>query len=76
MLPQHTYCGGCSQLVYTWDAAPCGQHQPLHLDVHGRRLPVQVAPPPARPAPSSARLEDQAAEQAAESKQIRETLTS
>ncbi len=28
-LKQHARCGGCRCLVYTWDKAPCGKHQPL-----------------------------------------------
>ena len=28
-LPQHKRCGGCNLLVYSWDVAPCGKHQPL-----------------------------------------------
>ena len=29
LLPQHKRCGGCRNLVYIWDAFPCGSHQPL-----------------------------------------------
>lgn len=29
LLAQHTRCGGCAQLIYSWDRLPCGKHQPL-----------------------------------------------
>ncbi len=29
LLAQHTRCGGCRKLTYTWDQMPCGKHQAL-----------------------------------------------
>jgi len=28
-LKQHRKCGGCQQVVYAWEAQPCGDHQPV-----------------------------------------------
>jgi hypothetical protein len=41
-LTQHARCGGCGELVYVFDAAPCGKHQPLGIDGHGHRQPVTI----------------------------------
>ena len=38
---QHTACGGCGETIHTWDHAPCGKHQPLGIDKHGRRALAQ-----------------------------------
>jgi hypothetical protein len=55
MLPQHTRCGGCGEVVYVFDAAPCGKHQPLAIDSHGHRLPVTIhRRGEARPVPEEA----------------------
>lgn len=31
LLPQHKRCGGCNQVIFTWDQMPCGKHQPLTM---------------------------------------------
>ncbi len=38
-LAQHATCGGCGQVVYTWDQLPCGKHQPV---AHATRRPRPV----------------------------------
>ena len=43
-LPQHHKCGGCGTLIYAWDTAACGGHQPLALDAHGHRVAVTLTP--------------------------------
>ena len=37
-LSQHRRCGGCGTLIYAFDAAPCGKHQPAGLDAHGHAV--------------------------------------
>lgn len=46
LLPQHRLCGGCRNLVYAWDAEPCGKHRPLAIGVTGH----QAIPGNAHPA--------------------------
>jgi len=36
-LKQHHICGNCKQRIYTWDQAPCSDHQPLAVTAHGHR---------------------------------------
>lgn len=38
LLPQHRLCGGCNQLIYSWDSNLCGDHQPLAINAGGHRL--------------------------------------
>jgi hypothetical protein len=61
LLPQHKRCGGCQQVVYAWDAAPCGKHQSL-----GGR---EYAERPARPSRPEQR--ELALQQVAESRRLR-----
>ena len=46
LLPQHRLCGGCRNLVYEWDAEPCGKHRQLAIGVTGH----QAIPGNAHPA--------------------------
>jgi hypothetical protein len=46
MFPQHRKCGGCGGLVYTFDAAGCGKHQPVGIDSRGHKIPVTVKDQP------------------------------
>jgi Zinc knuckle len=39
-LAQHRRCGGCGELIYTWDALPCTKHQPLFISPGGRRAAI------------------------------------
>jgi hypothetical protein len=67
-LTQHTRCGGCGDVIYSWDAAPCGKHQELGIDRTGRRASaehVRIEPVKRLATP------DQALQQAEESRRDR-----